>query len=156
MVIACHNMFILYSMWFITSIVMFIHNTHILIIFTIFENLKKDLFVKSSMQNTMHHPGIEPRPPAWQVSILPLNQRCSLADPCKHNWVITMMGISWDWKKDSRSVGFEPTPAERNWFLVSRLNHSATTAHCLWVIASSNPTLPLESEQYIAWVLSSV
>ena len=38
MVIACHNMFILYSMWFITSIVMFIHNTHILIIFTIFDH----------------------------------------------------------------------------------------------------------------------
>ena len=34
-------------------------------------------------------------------------------------------------KKPSRSVGFEPTPAERNWFLVSRLNHSATTAFCL-------------------------
>ena len=36
-------------------------------------------------------------------------------------------------RKHSRSVGFEPTPAERNWFLVSRLNHSATTAcHCYW------------------------
>ena len=66
-------------MWFITSIVMFIHNTHILIIFTIFENFKKDLFVKSNMQNTMHRPGNEPGPPAWQASILPLNQRCSLA-----------------------------------------------------------------------------
>ena len=32
------------------------------------------------------------------------------------------------YRKTSRSVGFEPTPAERNWFLVSRLNHSATTA----------------------------
>ena len=25
----------------------------------------------------MHRPGIEPGPPAWQASILPLNQRCS-------------------------------------------------------------------------------
>ena len=26
----------------------------------------------------MHRPGIEPGPPAWQASILPLNQRCLL------------------------------------------------------------------------------
>ena len=26
----------------------------------------------------LHRPGIEPGPPAWQASILPLNQRCSL------------------------------------------------------------------------------
>ena len=26
----------------------------------------------------MHRPGIEPGPPAWQASILPLNQRCWL------------------------------------------------------------------------------
>ena len=24
----------------------------------------------------LHRPGIEPRPPAWQASILPLNHRC--------------------------------------------------------------------------------
>ena len=29
----------------------------------------------SWMQN-MHRPGIEPGPPAWQASILPLNHRC--------------------------------------------------------------------------------
>ena len=33
-------------------------------------------------------------------------------------------------KNMSQSVGFEPTLPEGNWFLVSRLNHSATTA-CL-------------------------
>ena len=32
-------------------------------------------------------------------------------------------------KMFSQSVGFEPTLPEGNWFLVSRLNHSATTAH---------------------------
>ena len=26
----------------------------------------------------MHRPGIEPGPPAWQASILPLNHRCEL------------------------------------------------------------------------------
>ena len=33
-------------------------------------------------------------------------------------------------KKCPQSVGFEPTLPEGNWFLVSRLNHSATTALC--------------------------
>ena len=26
----------------------------------------------------LHRPGIEPGPPAWQASILPLNQRCTV------------------------------------------------------------------------------
>ena len=30
-------------------------------------------------KKSLHRPGIEPGPPAWQASILPLNQRCSLA-----------------------------------------------------------------------------
>ena len=37
------------------------------------------LFVEN-LQNWLHRPGIEPGPPAWQASILPLNQRCSLTD----------------------------------------------------------------------------
>ena len=28
------------------------------------------------MVKNLHRPGIEPGPPAWQASILPLNQRC--------------------------------------------------------------------------------
>ena len=28
----------------------------------------------------LHRPGIEPGPPAWQASILPLNQRCWIAN----------------------------------------------------------------------------
>ena len=32
----------------------------------------------SSFTKQLHRPGIEPGPPAWQASILPLNQRCSL------------------------------------------------------------------------------
>ena len=27
-------------------------------------------------KKSLHRPGIEPGPPAWQASILPLNQRC--------------------------------------------------------------------------------
>ena len=33
-------------------------------------------------------------------------------------------------KERSQSVGFEPTLPEGIWFLVRRLNHSATTAYC--------------------------
>ena len=34
----------------------------------------KNIFCKK--KDYMHRPGIEPGPPAWQASILPLNQRC--------------------------------------------------------------------------------
>ena len=35
----------------------------------------------------LHRPGIEPGPPAWQASILPLNQRCFL--PLSHKNIHT-------------------------------------------------------------------
>ena len=82
------------------------------------------------MRKSLHRPGIEPGPPAWQASILPLNQRC-------YTWKLTEThNTSKFWKcqslclnkKLSQLVGFEPTLPEGNWFLVSRLNHSATTA----------------------------
>ena len=81
-------------------------------------------------KKSLHRPGIEPGPPAWQASILPLNQRC-------YTWkLIETPNTSKFWKcqslclnkKLSQLVGFEPTLPEGNWFLVSRLNHSATTA----------------------------
>ena len=31
---------------------------------------------RQKSKKTLHRPGIEPGPPAWQASILPLNQRC--------------------------------------------------------------------------------
>ncbi len=33
---------------------------------------------KKKIKKDLHRPGIEPGPPAWQASILPLNQRCLL------------------------------------------------------------------------------
>ena len=39
---------------------------------------EKELFVKPEKKG-LHRPGIEPGPPAWQASILPLNQRCLIA-----------------------------------------------------------------------------
>ena len=81
-------------------------------------------------KKSLHRPGIEPGPPAWQASILPLNQRC-------YTWkLIETPNTSKFWKcqslclnkKLSQLVGFEPTLPEGNWFRVSRLNHSATTA----------------------------
>ena len=40
----------------------------------------KTAFMSQGVRNErkyLHRPGIEPGPPAWQASILPLNQRCS-------------------------------------------------------------------------------
>jgi hypothetical protein len=34
---------------------------------------------KNSSRKKMHWPGIEPGPPAWQASILPLNHQCLLS-----------------------------------------------------------------------------
>ena len=50
----------------------------------------------------LHRPGIEPGPPAWQASILPLNQRC------RHNVLCTLVLLCTVWckgvkKKDIRS-----------------------------------------------------
>ena len=45
--------------------------------FQSFEVLLTHLFVVDvEVQKYLHRPGIEPGPPAWQASILPLNQRC--------------------------------------------------------------------------------
>ena len=35
--------------------------------------------IAGKLKTLLHRPGIEPGPPAWQASILPLNQRCSIA-----------------------------------------------------------------------------
>ena len=32
--------------------------------------------IRMKVKELVHRPGIEPGPPAWQASILPLNQRC--------------------------------------------------------------------------------
>ena len=34
------------------------------------------------LPKVLHRPGIEPGPPAWQASILPLNQRCHIVNFC--------------------------------------------------------------------------
>ena len=39
------------------------------------------MFRLSRPKQKLHRPGIEPGPPAWQASILPLNQRCTVY-PC--------------------------------------------------------------------------
>ena len=75
----------------------------------------------------LHRPGIEPGPPAWQASILPLNQRCLLQWDCT-NYLFYWFFVRFGKMIISQSAGFEPALPEGNWFLVSRLNHSATTA----------------------------
>ena len=62
------------------------------------------------------HSTTEPTMLAHQSSVLP-----------PPNWWESSVGGEGK-KLLSQSVGFEPTLPEGNWFLVSRLNHSATTA----------------------------
>ena len=48
----------------------------------------------------MHRPGIEPGPPAWQASILPLNHRCfgdtfgtlSKIEPYRDSMLVVFLG----------------------------------------------------------------
>ena len=77
----------------------------------------------------MHRPGIEPGPPAWQASILPLNQRCWHTESVFALILMLLINLTFSCKSAySQSVGFEPTLPKGNSFRVSRLNHSATTA----------------------------
>ena len=46
-------------------------NTYHLIVLSV-----HNLLSNKCDQNNLHRPGIEPGPPAWQASILPLNHRC--------------------------------------------------------------------------------
>ena len=42
----------------------------------VWREVKQMYWVEKVKNNVLHRPGIEPGPPAWQASILPLNQRC--------------------------------------------------------------------------------
>ena len=68
----------------------------------------------------MHRPGIEPGPPAWQASILPLNQRCWLSVSYENQQAllqcITYLAVVAEWLRrltrnefPSGSVGSNPT-----------------------------------------------
>ena len=64
-------------------------------------------------KKSLHRPGIEPGPPAWQASILPLNQRCWITFEARCPLENSQKGKS-NHKKCSQSVGFEPTLPEGN------------------------------------------
>ena len=52
--------------------------------FPIADDEMRQLNIRRCKKAVLHRPGIEPGPPAWQASILPLNQRCSHND-CNQN-----------------------------------------------------------------------
>ena len=71
-------------------------------------------------EKLLHRPGIEPGPPAWQASILPLNQRCSDVTQSiivQSVWaslnvscLINVSGTAWMpqmWKMKRQSTQFE-------------------------------------------------
>ena len=68
----------------------------------------------------LHRPGIEPGPPAWQASILPLNQRCFLLGVLTKLGHMAMLNVGQGHmvcvspKTVPQSVGFEPTLPEGN------------------------------------------
>ena len=75
------------------------------------------------LQNELHRPGIEPGPPAWQASILPLNQRCRLSVSYENQQAvlqcITYLAVVAEWLRrltrnqfPSGSVGSNPTDRE--------------------------------------------
>ena len=70
----------------------------------------------------MHCRGIEPRSPAWQARILPLNQQCFRNEnfPLLHAYVIR---ISYAFSRKLTTMGIEPTIFR---FEVGRLIHWAT------------------------------
>ena len=66
----------------------------------------------------LHRPGIEPGPPAWQASILPLNQRCSQVR-VNQNQDTVLPAVVAEWLRrltrnqfPSGSVGSNPTDCE--------------------------------------------
>ena len=86
----------------------------------------------------MHRPGIEPGPPAWQASILPLNQRCQhnfkLTNSSMHHTVFrmqatTVCAVVAEWlRRLTRnefpfgSVGSNPTNCENFGWISVRLH----------------------------------
>ena len=71
-------------------------------------------FLSNLKKNILHRPGIEPGPPAWQASILPLNQRCyRISSPKKPRaavaeWLTRLTRNQFP----SGSVGSNPTDCE--------------------------------------------
>ena len=88
-------------------------------------------------KNLSPRPGIEPGPSTWQAEILTTRLSRNWCRRLVGSWSNTdVMSCDPDKQKVylSQLVGFEPTLPEGNWFRVSRLNHSATTANLLvWV-----------------------
>ncbi len=80
---------------------------------------------------TLHRPGIEPGPPAWQASILPLNQRCR----CSHQKMFDIGMASWanwplqkseNWSCQSTCVD----PVFYTWNTPQCVIHSQISEYC--------------------------
>ena len=55
--------------------------------------------LEKCLKYSLHRPGIEPGPPAWQASILPLNQRCLYVSVVKksdllHVFCVSVYGVT--------------------------------------------------------------
>ena len=82
-----------------------------------FDCINKNIYLH---KNHLASPGIEPGSPAWQASILPLNQRCFLLGVLTKLGHMAMLNVGQGHmvcvspKTVPQSVGFEPTLPEGN------------------------------------------
>ena len=92
----------------------------------------------------LHRPGIEPGPPAWQASILPLNQRCSSS-----LMLCSSTAVVAEWLRrltrnqfPSGSVGSNPTDCDNSFFpsppteLSHQLGGGNTLLWCASIVGS--------------------
>ena len=70
------------------------------------------------LPKVLHRPGIEPGPPAWQASILPLNQRCHIENCC----IFSHYNLKWNRMKTQKmfAVGRIRTYAPRGKLISSQ------------------------------------
>ena len=80
----------------------------------VIKNFLVQISLKKSKNKRLQRPGIEPGPPAWQASILPLNQRCCVKQGarCIGTREIHISMLKKVKNFYTQSVGFEPTLPE--------------------------------------------
>ena len=92
-------------------------------------NLSNQITYLHSRQKILHCRGIEPRSPAWQARILPLNQQCLRGSILPLRVNISMSKKTLGFSRKLTTMGIEPTIFR---FEVGRLIHWATRPMQEW------------------------
>merc|ERR1712102_98296 len=90
----------------------------------------------------LHRPGIEPGPPAWQASILPLNQRCSSS-----LMLCSSTAVVAEWLRrltrnqfPSGSVGSNPTNCDMAFWIMS-VSHCFPILDCFPLLLGTDSSI---------------